>query len=209
MRKLFIDAKYFANVIYDYVVTSQSFTHIWVIAISNYISQRTGWELHECVEEDLILVSSSFKAFSTNTVHWSTAPGLCSLSGSTSIISLVFFGMIIPFWKNEEPVCVDGNSSSIFGLSHISTTLLGRIVDFPVWHGTRGLFFRKLQCVGYKDGLQKLSSTLTDYDGTLPTRLSIFATASPQHQRTGTPGLHYPECLGERRRGLQQMEFSV
>lgn len=117
---------------------------------------------------------------------WSL-PWAFPISGSISIISLVLLDdhAFLKEWRTH--LCWWNSCFLFWTISHFTSTR-GRIVDFPVWHGTRGPFFRELQWIGCKQ-LQMPSpksrahfpSSLTESDSAPPTRLSIFGTLSPQH----------------------------
>lgn len=175
----------------------------------------------ECGEQEPGSVSSSFRAFAKTqqqNVHWSVSPDLAIPLVQCQSLNL-FWWIMISLWKDERLICVDGNCSFLFwALSHF-TLLLGRIVDFPVWHGIRGPFFRKLQMARLQRRVAdafswKQDPFLSSLPETvmapfppvsvpsLPHPLSTSAQAPPgRPQRPRTP-------RGEGRK-LWQMEFSV
>ena len=123
------------------LIPLQSFTHIWLtLTLTTFLRALDNTYSHETGKEELVSVSSSFKAF---VMFTGRCPGLCYPSGSILITSSAFVGWLVLSEKMKEVFVLMETSLFYFGLSHILPTLLGRIVDFPVWCETQT--HRKLQ----------------------------------------------------------------
>ena len=124
------------------LIPLQIFTHIWLtLTLTTFLSALDTYS-HETRKEELVSVFIILLSFCD--VHWSMSRPLLSFWFNINQFICVI-GWLVLSEKMKDVFVLMETSLFYLGLSHISPTLLGRIVDFPVWCGTRCPFVRKLQ----------------------------------------------------------------
>lgn len=181
------------------LIPLQSFTHVWLtLTLTTFLRALDkhlfpwDWKRGNCI--CFIILQSLCD------VHWSMPTPLLSFWFNINHF-VCFVGWLVLSEKMKEVFVLMETSLFYFGLSHILPTLLGRIVDFPVWCETqthRKLQMSNPQGVFSPENRAHFPPSVT---GAPPIRFSTFPAAQPQHQCTGThqgrpQGLQIPRGEG-------------